>query len=376
MATHKLRAAMAAAGIATLTGAALISTASEAFAGKPTGGGGTTTFTGSSYSGRAQVLTASLTPLDALGRPLGTVTADLSDTQELPSTGGFQHTALLALQDPGISGLQVSGEVAGAMTAGSGNEAHSFATVAQLNLSLGGVLTVSASVLPANSDASCDTATGAYSTSGSSAIAAISINGKTYAVGTAPNQKIVLPDLATIVLNEQTSSPGSITVNAVHIMLGGALSPLLDADVVISHAHSDITCTGTTTPPPCQVSDFVTGGGWIYGDQGQRVTFAVMGGQKPNGLSGHLNVVDHGSSGTHLSTGNVVNYTVDSPTQRTVYYDTATAIVQDNGEPGSSDTFSVASGSYAQSGVLQGGNIQIHHPRGCGSSSSGGGKKH
>lgn len=375
MATVRLRAAVAAVGATSLACAALIGTATDAFAGKPSGGG-TTTFTGSSYSGRAEVLNATLTPLDALGRPLGTLTADLSDTQELPSTGGFQQTALLALQDPGISGLQVSGEVAGAMTAGSGNEAHSFATVAQLNLSLGGVLTVSASVLPANSDASCDTATGAYSTSGSSAIAAITINGKTYAIGTQPNQKIVIPDLATIVLNEQTSSPGSITVNAVHIMLGGALSPLLSADVVISHAHSDITCTGTTTPPPCQVSDFVTGGGWINGDQGQKVTFGLVGGQKPNGLSGHLNVVDHGSSGTHLSTGNVVNYTVDSPTQRTVYYDTATAIVQDNGEPGSADTFSVASGSYAQSGVLQGGNIQIHHPKGCGSSSSGGGRKH
>jgi len=377
MARFSLRTVAAAVGAASLTSAALIATAPLANAGRPTGcGGGTTTFTGSSYSGRAYVLNASVTPLNAACAPLGTFNANWADTGNLPSSGGEVPAQSLTLSNTSAD-LSVTAEAFTSSTVGSGNEAHSFATVAQLALSLGGVLDVKAGLLTSNSDVSCDPATGAYTVKGSSYIAFLTINGTTYGITGLPNQKITIPGLATIIIDEEAAGTNSIDVNALHIMLGGVLSPVLTADVVISHAHSDLTCTGSTNPPPpCQVKDFVTGGGWIVGNAGQKVTFGAHGGQKGDGtLFGHLNVVDHGSSGTHLNTGVVNNYTIDSPTQRTVYYDIATMTVQDNGETGTNDTFKVTSGNYTQSGTLAGGNIQIHTPKGCASGSSGGGKK-
>src|SRR3989475_6493166 len=96
-------------------------------------------------------------------------------------------------------------------------------------------------------------------------------------------------------------------VSALHVTItappGGA--PL--ADVIVSHAHADITCpTSPSQPPACEATatDFVTGGGWIVSpsDPNAKSNFAVAGGVK-NGFWGHLMYIDHGNGMRAKGTG-------------------------------------------------------------------------
>jgi len=61
------------------------------------------------------------------------------------------------------------------------------------------------------------------------------------AVDLPANTVIEIPGLARIVVDEQNFANGRLVVNALHITVGGILSPLVNADVVISHAEAGIT---------------------------------------------------------------------------------------------------------------------------------------
>ena len=164
-------------------------------------------------------------------------------------------------------------------------------------------------------------------------------------VSSAPNQVIDIAGIARITINEQIVTPGSITVSALHIQLnqsglGSLLNPILNGDVVISRSHADIACQGGENPPPpppCQVKDFVTGGGQI-GDLD--VSFGMVGGQKPNGLSGHFNLVDKRAGGPKLRGTDVTAYSAPNATTRKLTYTgtkdgapaTIVVTVTDNGE--------------------------------------------
>src|SRR5437867_3833001 len=94
------------------------------------------------------------------------------------------------------------------------------------------------------------------SVSGSSELATLVIDGQAITVSGSPNQTVSLPGNAGyVVINEQSSNvsgnSGSIDVNALHLVVTGI------ADVVIAHAHADVTCPG---PPVCTGGDFLTGG--------------------------------------------------------------------------------------------------------------------
>ncbi|HEX4628823.1 MAG TPA: choice-of-anchor P family protein [Gemmatimonadales bacterium] len=313
-----------------------------------------------SYSGRATVLQATV---------LG-ISTTLVDAGPLPPEGGAQDASLVNASVPGL----LTAEVLHAATIGQGNASRSEASVAEVALTVAGN-TISAGFLEARATAMC-TDNGATA-SGSSDIAALSVNGQTITVSGAPNQTVTLPAGGEVIINEQTSAgQGDITVNALHVIVPGV------ADVVISSAHADITCQPNPPPPPppgCTPADFVTGGGWITGTpSAAKANFGVGGGIKHGAFWGHLTYIDHGSGGPQVKGTGVTGYTADatSPTMRHIQGTaevngqsgfTYLVDVADNGEPGRNDTFTIRlSGggySYSAGGTLDGGgNIQLHAP--------------
>lgn len=117
------------------------------------------------------------------------------------------------------------------------------------------------------------------------------------------------------------------------------------------------------------VLDRLTGGGWIIAPSAEKGSFAVGGGIKNGNYWGHLNFIDHGVDGPKIKGLSVTGYIALTPTSRKITgickingagsYD-YTVIVTDNGEPGTNDYFSLSTNGYTASGILQGGNIQLH----------------
>lgn len=128
---------------------------------------------------------------------------------------------------------------------------------------------------------------------------------------------------------------------------------------------------GEERPP----SDFVTGGGFIFGTpSGARGNFGVGGGVKNGAFWGHLNYLDHGT-GLHVKATSITGYVFVDDRTRDICgtYETDTGDsgyfrvrVTDNGEPGRDDFFGIRLQSgYQATGDLGGpgpggGNIQLH----------------
>jgi len=171
------------------------------------------------FSGQAVALRVS-----AVGLALA-----LSDTGPLPASGGNLKTSLVGVNVLGL----VSVDVLGATTSGSGTSSQSQASVANLSL-LGGL--VAADLVKANSGATCSN--GQAATTGSSELVGLVVAGQPV-LALNPNVAIALPGGISVIVNEQTSSSGgntgAMTVNALHIS-----GPSID--IVVSSAHSDITC--------------------------------------------------------------------------------------------------------------------------------------
>jgi hypothetical protein len=249
--------------------------------------------------------------------------------------------------------------VAHATTIGQGNRSRAEASLANFGLTVGGN-TIGATFLRSNAMAVCGA--GGASTTGSSEIANLVINGQPIVVTGQPNQTIDLPLGGRVIINEQNSRPGDLTVNALHVIVPGV------ADVIIASAHADITCP-SAPPNQCPGSDFVTGGGWILGPSGARANFAVAGGIKNRGLWGHLEYHDHGTGlkvhGTSVTvyTGTGTTRHIEGTADIGGMAGTYSADVTDNGEPGRADIFTLRlSNGYTASDAVQGGNIQLHKP--------------
>ena len=307
-----------------------------------------------SYSGQATVVQATV---------LG-VSTTLVNAGPLSSSGGSAEDALGDANVPGL----LTAEVLHATTVGQGNASRSEASVAALTLTVASN-NISAEFLEARASAMCTDA--GATASGSSDIAALSLNGQMIAVSGAPNQTVALPGGGQLIINEQNGGPGDITVNALHVMVPGV------ADVIISSAHADITCQPAPPPPPppgCTPADFVTGGGWITGTpSGAKGNFGVAGGIKHGAFWGHLTYKDHGPNGPTVKGTGVTDYAADAnlPTMRHIkgtadidgQSGTYEVDVADNGEPGRNDTYTIRlSSGYHASGHLDGGNIQLHAP--------------
>jgi len=308
------------------------------------------------FSGEATVLRATV---------LGNTVPPISDTGPLPSSGGSLQASLLTVNVPGLA----TAEVAHATTIGQGNHSDSEASVANLNLTVANN-TISADLLMASAEAKCSN--GAASVTGSADIVGLVVNGQAISVSGQPNQTVSLP-VGKIIINEQSGSAsgntGSITVNALHVIIPGVAGQP-GTDVVVSSAEADITCA----PPVCTGKDFVTGGGFIIGTpSGAKGNFGVGGGIKNDGsLWGHLEYIDHGPNGPKVHGTSVTSYVILSTNTRQIDGTaqvngqdgfTYKVVVKDNGEPGTDDSFSIQlSNGYSAGGKLGGGNIKIHHP--------------
>lgn len=147
--------------------------------------------------------------------------------------------------------------------------------------------------------------------------------------------------------------------------LNGAVTMITNT---ITACESSTGGGGSTPPKTCD--DFVTGGGSISGSDNSKSTFGVSGGMKHNKFRGNLSFQQHGRNGMKLKSTSITGYTTIDNVTRSIEgvanidgkgTFTFKCIVSDNGEPGSDDFFSLeVSNGYNVSGILKGGNIQLH----------------
>lgn len=140
-----------------------------------------------------------------------------------------------------------------------------------------------------------------------------------------------------------------------------------------------ITANAHFVQAPC---DFVTGGGFVHKDNGERVNYGVHGGCKNGKFWGHVNFVDHENQ-FHLNSTRITGYLFDpaSPKARDIcgfarINDQPQEVmfrirVIDNGEPGRSgpDMLGITVDNWFSSGErfyrvttrgVSGGNLQLH----------------
>jgi hypothetical protein len=134
-------------------------------------------------------------------------------------------------------------------------------------------------------------------------------------------------------------------------------------------------------PAPC---DFITGGGFVFRDDGERANFGSHGGCKNGEFWGHVNYVDHGgfngATPYHVKSTEITGYLFDPafPNARDICGFATTNAgesvrfrvrMEDNGEPGRDDRFGIrlSNGYLVTARSLGGdgpggGNIQLHKP--------------
>jgi autotransporter-associated beta strand protein len=298
------------------------------------------------YSGRAVVA--------ALGLP-GSGFA-WGDTGELPREGGTREASILTLNPINA----VSGEVGHAFTIGQGDRTRSEASLSDVVIDASGV-SVKAGFAMARALAIGQSG-GSTAVAGASEIGGLVVAGFPVAVSGQVNQTVSLP-VGKLVINEQITTDVGITVNALHLTL------LDGTHAVIASAHAGYE---STVPAPPLGEDQLSGGGWISVGSGGKGNFGVGGGYEDGVLFGHLTYRDQ-KSGMRVRGSTVTAYRMGpTPNSRriegTAEIDgvggfTFAVVAEDNGEPGDADTFSLdLSNGYHASGVLGGGNIQLHVP--------------
>jgi len=136
-------------------------------------------------------------------------------------------------------------------------------------------------------------------------------------------------------------------------------------------------------PAPC---DFITGGGWVINNAGDKVNFGAHGGCKHGAFWGHVNVLDHSyNPPAHLRSTNITGYLMDtaSPNARDICGEGVVdggagsfpvrfrVRMEDNGEPGKHDRFGLRLSNGYDLSTRElgppgeaggGGNIQLHKP--------------
>ena len=299
------------------------------------------------YSGRGIAFSGSVA-----GTPAG-----FADTLSLPSTGGHQSAALLTAGLPSHLG----GDTLHASAVGQGDRTRTEAAASAVTITTG-TETVSADFVMTRAMAIGNH--GVPALSGSTTISNLVVNGAPVAVTGLANQVVTVPS-GQLVVNERITSTsgatGSITVNALHLTLTDG------TDLLVASSRAGVTagsssCSTNSSP--------TTGGGWVIGSTLGKATFGVSARATASGFHGHVVFKDHGS-GTRI-TGPVTSYIELGPTAAIIQGPATqdgqpagqyVVEVQDNGEPGTTDSFSIQTDSYPpQGGPLQGGNIQIHKP--------------
>lgn len=158
----------------------------------------------------------------AVAAHIGGTTTLLSDTGTLAAVNdareAYQVTSAIPL---------LSGNVLHAVTLSWADEVDSEASLADLNLTVGGTA-ITADFVMADASARLTA-----KSSGASTLSGLSINGAPINVTGATNQKVAIPG-GYLVINEQKASANRITVNALHVVVENV------ADVVIGSASAAI----------------------------------------------------------------------------------------------------------------------------------------
>lgn len=188
------------------------------------------------YSGRATGINATVT---INGTP---TTTTVGDTCPLSPTGG-SHIATTPFGV--VPGILRTGPIT-STTSGAGNSSQSSSTVQDLNLSAGGYTIRATSV---NASAQCNCCTPSAATCGGrTTITGLTVTDPSGAPVTivpngTPNQTVTVPG-GTIIINEQTSAPGELTINALRVNITGTNGT--NTNVVVASAHADIECLATS----------------------------------------------------------------------------------------------------------------------------------
>jgi hypothetical protein len=156
-----------------------------------------------------------------------------------------------------------------------------------------------------------------------------------------------------------------------------AVSTVMAGALVVAAALTltSVPASAHFVPSPC---DFITGGGFIFSNEGERVNFGAHGGCKNGDFWGHVNFVHHsGLIGPyHVSSIEITGYLFDPavPNARDICGIARTSLgemvlfrvrLQDEGEPGRGiDRFGIRmnTGYHISTRLLAGGNIQLHKP--------------
>lgn len=286
------------------------------------------------------------------------VATGFADTLPLPSSGGHQTASSISAGLPSLLG----GDTLHASAFGQNDRTRTEAAASSIAITTGSE-TITADF--AMSRAMAVSSHGAPVLSGSSQVSNLVVNGVPIAVTGVANQLVSLPS-GDLVVNEQISSTsgatGSITVNALHLTLTDG------TDLLVSSSRAGVTAGSSNCASFRQPT---TGGGWIIGQSTGKGTFGLSARPTANGFHGHVVYKDHGT-GTRIH-GPVTLYQefgngalLQGPaTQNGQSVGNFIVEIQDNGEPGNSDTFSITTESmppHAAGGPLQGGNIQMHKP--------------
>jgi hypothetical protein len=269
---------------------------------------------------------------------LGIAPTVLADTGEPIADPGGQGADLHEADVPGI----LEGRALTATTSTDTGVATSATSIADVTLLPGHPAMLTAAFVRAQADVLDARGSGRWR--GVTEIRDLTFAGRSVAVEGTPNQRIDLPGVATLVINEQvTSTQGGVptlTVNALRLTLAtgdqfviaSARSSLDKQSATASlprrmdRGRADLRASavlrgrevGGRPPvllvheqPECR--DFVTGGGWFEprfeGGPPDRINFGFNAGYRSdNGkLLGHVNVVDH-NDGTHIEGVNVDTY--------------------------------------------------------------------
>ncbi len=173
------------------------------------------------------------------------------------------------------------------------------------------------------------------------------------------------------------------TKSIVPMLITGLLTGVL---LVAMLGFKSTPATAHMVPVPC---DFTTGGGFVITDSGNHANFGLVAGCKHGGFFGHVNFVDHDTTGLfaglHVSSDQITAYVQPDPTSHPRYRDICgTADTNlfgnvyfrvrtlDMAEPGSGpngpDRFgielknTIGDAVVIQTRFLMGGNMQLHKP--------------
>ena len=182
------------------------------------------------YSGRATGVNASVTVLGIKQNIL--ISDNGMSCQGLPKS-----ETLYSLTNP--APLNVSINEAYTFTQGRERSSLTKARLSGLSIGVPG-LSLNSTLIESRAQATCSTSN-EITLNGKSTVGTLTINGKAYAVTGQPNQRISIPNIASITLNEQKRYADEIRVVGVHVRLL-TTNTLASGDVQIAAARAKIVC--------------------------------------------------------------------------------------------------------------------------------------